>query len=167
MENTFSCSNAFPVNWDHLHIRGEYDWMVTIQRLQLGSPPHTWRIPLINFFTFSSVGITSTYVENTPRIKSLGWLFWDHLHIRGEYSTAWSLTQKLKGSPPHTWRILQQHLCQQTTVQDHLHIRGEYLERIKLYNPDSGSPPHTWRIPKIVLSNRTALRITSTYVENT
>ena len=31
----------------------------------LGSPPHTWRIPLDLFLIASSSGITSTYVENT------------------------------------------------------------------------------------------------------
>ena len=69
---------------DHLHIRGEYSNSNLILSLTLGSPPHTWRIPI--FFSFNVVlfRITSTYVENTNN-QDTGDDVEDHLHIRGEY----------------------------------------------------------------------------------
>ena len=53
------------------------------------------------------MGITSTHVENTASFaQSRKWLE-DHLHTRGEYGSHASLLELLKGSPPHTWRILE------------------------------------------------------------
>ena len=72
----------------------------------------------------------------------------------------------LRGSPPHTWRILAERCFKSKWVgitstyventlvivpvnlggKDHLHIRGEYFMLFKLDKPNSGSPPHTWRI---------------------
>ena len=52
---------------------------------QLGSPPHTWRIPESKKVYPSQLRITSTYVENTDSYVIVKIL--------------------LKGSPPHTWRI--------------------------------------------------------------
>ena len=54
----------------------------------------------------SELGITSTYVENTERQSAEGNQPQDHLHIRGEYNVGFSDLGSLKGSPPHTWRIL-------------------------------------------------------------
>ena len=72
----------------------------------MGSPPHTWRIPLsLNFFN-SGVRITSTYVENTDHENSTDKQGEDHLHIRGEYMAVETVDQFQTGSPPHTWRIL-------------------------------------------------------------
>ena len=51
--------------------------------------------------------------------------------------------------------------------QDHLHIRGEYMTVQVIKTHNWGSPPHTWRILSFWLQERRALRITSTYVENT
>ena len=72
--------------WDHLHIRGEY-------------------LP-IDYIMTSEVGITSTYVENTPEISSAVSANEDHLHIRGEYQNTSKKKFSKLGSPPHTWRIL-------------------------------------------------------------
>ena len=105
VENTLDFLSSHYLNQDHLHIRGEYQKMLTAQTKQLGSPPHTWRI-LYLFSCFSvEYGITSTYVENTiiPWLKNM--IFWDHLHIRGEYKSILSPWCLLQGSPPHTWRI--------------------------------------------------------------
>ena len=54
-------------NWskDHLHIRGEYFETLSGIKRKWGSPPHTWRILDASSVGTSSVGITSTYVENT------------------------------------------------------------------------------------------------------
>ena len=52
---------------------------------QLGSPPHTWRILLLETSIEFNVRITSTYVENTLPVFLFFRGIWDHLHIRGEY----------------------------------------------------------------------------------
>ncbi len=50
---------------DHLHIRGEYLLKKVLDLIEIGSPPHTWRILFIGVIDPPFVGITSTYVENT------------------------------------------------------------------------------------------------------
>ena len=92
----------------------------------IGSPPHTWRIPSVPACCRPSLGITSTYVENTMSSVS-----------------------------------------QSSTIGDHLHIRGEYLYFKRRLIMNEGSPPHTWRIRIFLCSFIFAVRITSTYVENT
>ena len=51
--------------WDHLHIRGEYRTNILTDE--------------------QSMGITSTYVENTLLVTPTTATTKDHLHIRGEY----------------------------------------------------------------------------------
>ena len=94
------------IGGDHLHIRGEYKVIRIFGNLSIGSPPHTWRIHNVPLLHVPSLGITSTYVENTASFaQSRKWLE-DHLHIRGEYSLAQPSSLVRLGSPPHTWRIL-------------------------------------------------------------
>ena len=57
----------------------------------------------LNFFLF---GITSTYVEKTKPTAITFSLPWDHLHIRGENYKSTPVTFVGQGSPPHTWRKL-------------------------------------------------------------
>ena len=52
-------------------------------------------------------------------------------------------------------------------AEDHLHIRGEYSNAAFLLIVMLGSPPHTWRIQFAIMQSKKAIRITSTYVENT
>ena len=132
---------------DHLHIRGEYGRNSFDSKHDLGSPPHTWRILESGRSSNLKFRITSTYVENTINALVTEKISWDHLHIRGEYLTSGYFMNLLRGSPPHTWRILQLKpieliLVRITTTyventimlpwdyvndEDHLHIRGEYL----------------------------------------
>ena len=91
------------------------------------------------------------------------------------------------GWPPHTWRIqdtssnfaryfgmistyventLWTHGIERL-IQDDLHIRGEYWVKPKSFDSVAGWPPHTWRIPDPDTGQKTATRMTSTYVENT
>ena len=86
VENTHNIPKMVGDLEDHLHIRGEYSPMLYHEPFLLGSPPHTWRIPLSAICLFCWLGITSTYVENTRYSPPVAWLFQDHLHIRGEYS---------------------------------------------------------------------------------
>ena len=44
VENTFFFSVMAITSWDHLHIRGEYQILITVKFNPLGSSPHTWRI---------------------------------------------------------------------------------------------------------------------------
>ena len=87
MENTLIYDDSERGVQDHLHIRGEYLFIIIYQRLSMGSPPHTWRIltGLTNFHV--RIRITSTYVENTCFSLASIDPAWDHLHIRGEYKT--------------------------------------------------------------------------------
>ena len=151
---------------DH-HIRGEYGKIACCQFANLGSPPHTWRIQIARWTLSVTIGITSTYVENTSLQPSIDLTIW--------------------GSPPHTWRILKPKLLKMkmsritstyventfirpriiTRDWDHLHIRGEYTHPTRDKNQKTGSPPHTWRIQLELWTSLQLLRITSTYVENT
>ncbi len=152
---------------DHLHIRGEYtDWHRCFSST-LGSPPHTWRIPLALSSTRIVLGITSTYVENTHDTLFHLEFPWDHLHIRGEYPSflvSYDWPNGITSTYVENTSIAE-HM--QIFDQDHLHIRGEYTNCAWSANRLTGSPPHTWRIR----INRThaswVYGITSTYVENT
>ena len=50
-----------------------------------GSPPPTWGIPKATAKDFKHVGITPTYVGNTPVIRMVFVPVEDHPHLRGEY----------------------------------------------------------------------------------
>ena len=105
VENTCHALIACYQNQDHLHIRGEYLQMSDDEYDDLGSPPHTWRIPIFYILVNKYCRITSTYVENTEFL-SLAFSFnRDHLHIRGEYFELSKHCFLQQGSPPHTWRI--------------------------------------------------------------
>ena len=166
VENTNKPTTVLRRDEDHLHIRGEYSLVIKRSFFMLGSPPHTWRIPI--FFSFNVVlfRITSTYVENTniDCIKNI--INRDHLHIRGEYPSRRRFQRSKRGSPPHTWRIHNHNFSswifnritstyventmvkatQCLILQDHLHIRGEYGYYCYGRTWEEGSPPHTWRI---------------------
>ena len=113
------------------------------------------------------IRITSTYVENTVWTNPPIGCPQDHLHIRGEYLKIINLQVMLKGSPPHTWRILTFKKWINSGRMDHLHIRGEYPIGEILLAGLLGSPPHTWRIQIDNLLPNHWVGITSTYVENT
>ncbi len=150
VENTILIVKKWYLNWDHLHIRGEYEKLFFYSKSKLGSPPHTWRILVAVLYCIEVSRITSTYVENTKTQKVFNRDDEDHLHIRGEYMTSlWKLSSSI-GSPPHTWRIqlfvILIPLCVGITstyventdirndlivkVGDHLHIRGEYIKSL-------------------------------------
>ena len=105
VENTLMQTTFDFTVGDHLHIRGEYkSWVLTLPSW-IGSPPHTWRIHILDHPSISSAGITSTYVENTGTHCLDRLADRDHLHIRGEYIFWLKNRRPDKGSPPHTWRI--------------------------------------------------------------
>ena len=134
-----------------------------------------------------SLGITSTYVENTLWPWNRCRWSRDHLHIRGEYIKLAVDCASPIGSPPHTWRIQARDIntvyifgitstyventkrwCDwRFGLEDHLHIRGEYISDLVIDDSITGSPPHTWRILTVLSHFLVSLRITSTYVENT
>ena len=187
VENTDETMYKCPECGDHLHIRGEYWLRLSFRPWSWGSPPHTWRIQVISLLVVLMLRITSTYVENTTYIARRFHVTGDHLHIRGEYWNSKKIQAMGQGSPPHTWRIqfciyglwaklwitstyvenTQQSLFDDILGEDHLHIRGEYLKTLKPLSALEGSPPHTWRIHNRSSNSICAVRITSTYVENT
>ena len=132
-------------------------------------------------------GITSTYVENTLVPLRFCTRNFNHLHIRGEYSSQSTKLEWSAGSPPHTWRIrsmvspfysmagITSTYVENTTfrmliprvAKDHLHIRGEYAIQTLPQVGMLESPPHTWRIRRKKELGYRPARITSTYVENT
>ena len=95
---------------DHLHIRGEYRDLNRNKDFRAGSPPHTWRILVLQEQSYTRLRITSTYVENTVLIAVIAKWKRDHLHIRREYAKKLKRLQRAIGSPPHTWRILPDHM---------------------------------------------------------
>ena len=44
VENTITLDHVRLKAWDHLHMRGEYSYVVSDPKLRRGSPPHAWRI---------------------------------------------------------------------------------------------------------------------------
>ena len=127
VENTTKTLSFARIQWDHLHIRGEYYQTSSYFLWTLGSPPHTWRIPTTWTVLLTAYRITSTYVENTETGGRNNALARDHLHIRGEYPifssplavrlriTSTYVENTKPGREP-VWKI-----------KDHLHIRGEYV----------------------------------------
>ena len=111
----------------------------------------------------------------------------DHPHIHGEYQIGRRFFHIQKGSPPHTWGILEAYQTNRpidritptymgntiiqrqdgTEYEDHPHIHGEYARSLSITIGCSGSPPHTWGIlwPLIYVSQ--SARITPTYMGNT
>ena len=141
--------------------------MSSMEALEAGSPPHTWRIQQLLKPKPLQMGITSTHVENTMAAKPKVQWQEDHLHTRGEYALIVQVRSPASGSPPHTWRIpaaattintkarITSTHVENTNIaddgrhamRDHLHTRGEYLSGFNV---------------------RFAYdRITSTHVENT
>ena len=68
VENTFLHKSQNMFLEDHLHIRGEYQMDSKVQKLRIGSPPHTWRILNYYYSVELQIRITSTYVENTSSL---------------------------------------------------------------------------------------------------
>ena len=187
VENTLNRSSRYYRQRDHLHTRGEYDFDRQKMVPKPGSPPHSWRILAKLWRKPWAVRITSTLVENTLWCRCFWQWEQDHLHTRGEYTNAERLDEFNKGSPPHSWRILQplsisskidritSTLVENTFSfaehnllgEDHLHTRGEYSHLQLRQLNQSGSPPHSWRIPTMHSSSLIPYRITSTLVENT
>ena len=130
-----------------------------------------WRIHKNLIILARKIRITSTCVENT-RLKriALG-NQQDHLHMCGEYLYNTGELAPGQGSPPHVWRIHDEHFkiwqtgritstCVENThrnhpiqcfLEDHLHMCGEYITVYAVKFLLSGSPPHVWRI--LVLDN--------------
>ena len=125
VEKTRMCHLTKRRHQDHLHIRGENSTGQQAGFGYQGSPPHTWRKPMLSEFRSC--------------------LSQDHLHIRGENLSALEFWLHRSGSPPHTWRKRQSIYAgmiflritstyvEKTSYifvwinpfQDHLHIRGE------------------------------------------
>ena len=146
MENTKRTLGYLPDDEDHLHIRGEYPKNRCTCINKRGSPPHTWRIHIMQSSFAMSIGITSTYVENTTVQQDTTAVCQDHLHIRGEYDTDTDKERVYLGSPPHTWRIRKDNPFSYRLIG----ITSTYVENTlhtgSLPDPLLGSPPHTWRI---------------------
>ena len=104
VENTGG--NIFKDEWvqDHLHLRGEHSFLELSVGTRVGSPPLTWRTPLVCNCLFLAARITSTYVENTRFEWWCNAKKWDHLHLRGEHYSATRGQFCHQGSPPLTWR---------------------------------------------------------------
>ena len=86
VENTSTLTSAGIFKEDHLHMCGEYFNGTIRFFLQLGSPPHVWRILNEVTITFGPFRITSTCVENTDTANISKADLRDHLHMCGEYS---------------------------------------------------------------------------------
>ena len=146
VENTLTGFGVWSLTQDHLHTRGEYKPAVKNCLIHLGSPPHTWRIPIITCDNWKSWRITSTHVENTDMVSQWTGLLMDHLHTRGEYNKPGYLHQPSCGSPPHTWRILEEtEAGLNLTGITSTHVENTLIGHAN-FEITRGSPPHTWRI---------------------
>ena len=65
VENTDMLRSIQNKRQDHLHIRGEHSYSLSVILLYEGSSPHTWRILLKRKRYTGRDRIISTYVENT------------------------------------------------------------------------------------------------------
>ena len=146
MGNTCRSACRPQITQDHPHIHGEYQsvrvWLASHRR------------------------ITPTYMGNTRFYPPKLPVQQDHPHIHGEYISVLISFRSQRGSPPHTWGILNVKRCSGFRVRitptymgntpmaianmaagkDHPHIHGEYPTVPNATAPATGSPPHTWGI---------------------
>src|SRR5699024_3237288 len=91
----------------------------------------------------------------------------DHLHIRGENKVSNNDFGRDLGSPPHTWRKLNQISSSRCSVR----ITSTYVEKTSPMRASPlemwGSPPHMWRKQLVIVVLIFNFRITSTYVAKT
>ena len=187
VENTKRCSCKCTIIKDHLHLRGEHQSKYQKASKLSGSSPLTWRTLMLWKAILNITRITSTYVENTFRLRQECGPCGDHLHLRGEHLNDLINVALGEGSPPLTWRtpfcICSLRLCLRITStyventdgvaiwqfadKDHLHLRGEHRCCCQTWSGWSGSPPLTWRTLYSNIERVRLIRITSTYVENT
>ena len=64
---------------------GEYPCKTVQTFYNSGSPPHVWRILVLQEQSYTRLRITSTCVENTTSIELIEKEIQDHLHMCGEY----------------------------------------------------------------------------------
>ena len=93
VENTGAVNSSGGASGDHLHTRGEYSIKTLYDLITVGSPPHTWRIRILEQNFQEMIGITSTHVENTFFCVFDRVIHEDHLHTRGEYTLILLLTR--------------------------------------------------------------------------
>ena len=106
MGNTWVYTNFYPMIEDHPHIHGEYSLVILSPNNLIGSPPHTWGIPVCVILVLALLRITPTYMGNTVYRENGKYWARDHPHIHGEYSRQTITVIPNPGSPPHTWGIL-------------------------------------------------------------
>ncbi len=131
---------------DHPHLCGEYTPCEAACGACTGSPPPMWGIRVGPVLSLWIVGITPTYVGNTPSNGCSSPLQRDHPHLCGEYASWTSPADVSLGSPPPMWGILKQEGLKHNdgritptyvgntgvtsfgikTYRDHPHLCGEY-----------------------------------------
>ena len=103
--NTSNASGKYARLRDHPHMCGESPYIMSINNIDLGSPPHVWGILFHLLQCRKNQRITPTCVGNTKARKSRIIFCRDHPHMCGEYLFSPSHLGSLQGSPPHVWGI--------------------------------------------------------------
>ena len=155
MGNTCQFLQMTRARKDHPHIHGEYGRAPQRKCKAVGSPPHTWGIRVANCLLCALLGITPTYMGNTPTNLKDHRNKGDHPHIHGEYAKGGMKMDLTQGSPPHTWGILAK-ACRSSLLKgitptymgnthvwlesgmigrDHPHIHGEYDSMQRIMQP--------------------------------
>lgn len=111
--STFTCvEKAVPVIWSvtqracHLHVRREDVTDATGEIMDTGPPPRAWRKPGDVRHPRLRRRTTSTCVEKTPTGVLMRCGTTEHLHVRGEDSTASRTDAIAPGLPSLAWRRL-------------------------------------------------------------
>ena len=164
--NLYIVNLVYSLLRDHPHMCGEYPYIMSINNIDLGSPPHVWGILFHLLQCRKNQRITPTCVGNTKARKSRIIFCRDHPHMCGEYLFSPSHLGSLQGSPPHVWGIQKKPIGQalspgitptcvgntalgdqrSTPGQDHPHMCGEYNFAVFVSYALPGSPPHVWGI---------------------
>ena len=96
------CRSRGFVGRDHPRIRGEQSITVMVKFLRLGSPPHTRGADRKNLWSVGVSRITPAYAGSRITASRSYPSGRDHPRIRGEQSSACSISSSVMGSPPHT-----------------------------------------------------------------
>ena len=179
--------SSCPPGADHLHVRGEHPTSLSSTILPSGPPPRAWRARLPIAIRMHTPRTTSTCVESTLFHASTQRHVPDHLHVRGEHSTAKQPPRSRSGPPPRAWRAhpggrlgvgpgRTTSTCVESTrsarhlpspLSDHLHVRGEHTTASCPACRRGGPPPRAWRARRRPPRRCRRVRTTSTCVEST
>ena len=152
---------------DHPRLRGEHVTCITLNTIDIGSPPPTRGTRFSGFLSITSLRITPAYAGNTGLEQAKKYLGGDHPRLRGEHTCYINSIDLRLGSPPPTRGTRQFSMCRNRRKVDHPRLRGEHLDARNCVDVVSGSPPPTRGTLTVYKNLSDCHRITPAYAGNT